>query len=267
MDRIGNIAKSFNIRIPDTVNDNKSPVQRIIDTENARRLNSSIYNCDICGNKRYIQKVKKHENGFEETVTVHCECMPKYKALKQARENGFDEKNGWDSYQTKYPWQKTVKEKALSFVENSKNEWFFISGQSGSGKTLICSIIAQKLLIDKGKEVLFISWMDYIAKIKRLAMNKEIDTLNAEINRVKKVEILFIDDLLKNSAAADMNYLFEIINWRYSADLQTIISTERTPAEFGQSDEAIYGRIAEKSKRYLVAITPGEGKNQRLNRN
>lgn len=267
MEKIGNLIETLNVNLPEIkeFENTESPLQRLVDMHNAEKRKSSIYNCDICGNKRYIEKVRKNEYGYEEIITVECECLPEVKALIQAQKNGFAKQSGWDSYQTNYPWQQFVKKKAQSFVENSKNEWFFISGQSGSGKTLICSIIANELLIGKGKNVLFISWMDFIAKIKRLAMNREIDELNAEIARAKKAEILFIDDLLKNSAAADMNYLFEIINWRYSADLQTIISTERTPTEFGQSDEAIYGRIAEKSKKYIVAITPGEGKNQRLN--
>lgn len=62
---------------------------------------------------------------------------------------------------------------------------------------------------------------------------------------------MYIDDLFKSGdqpTAADINYAFEIINFRYNnPKLLTIISAELTEGELLDVDEAIGGRIYERS--------------------
>ena len=94
---------------------------------------------------------------------------------------------------------------------------------------------------------------------------------------LKKAEVLYIDDLFKGGrdmdgnykppTPADINAAFEIINYRYnSPDLITIISSERILAELNDIDEAIAGRIAEKSKPngYCINLKRDAEKNWRM---
>ena len=84
------------------------------------------------------------------------------------------------------------------------------------------------------------------------------------IDRFKKAEVLYIDDLFKTGrnpdgsepkpTAADINAAFEIINYRYNNPaLLTIISSELNEDELLDIDEAVGGRIFERSKSISIA--------------
>lgn len=49
-------------------------------------------------------------------------------------------------YRTNTEQRATIKRTAERFVEETGNDWFFIGGQIGSGKTHICTAIVGKLL-------------------------------------------------------------------------------------------------------------------------
>ena len=76
--------------------------------------------------------------------------------------------------------------------------------------------------------------------------------------------MLYIDDLFKTGkdkydavvkpSVADINYAFEIINYRYNnPKLLTIISSELSEEELLDIDEAIGGRIYERAKTFTIA--------------
>jgi hypothetical protein len=94
---------------------------------------------------------------------------------------------------------------------------------------------------------------------------------------LKNADVLYIDDLFKNGkddfgtvkqpTPADINAAFEIINYRYNNPGKiTIISSERTLIEMNAIDEAIAGRIAEKSKAggYCINLAKDGKKNWRM---
>ena len=151
-------------------------------------------------------------------------------------------------------------------LENVKTyDWYFIGGQSGAGKTHICSAIANQLL-DNGSKVEYMLWNDKVAKLK--AIQLEHDTYSREINKLKSVEVLYIDDLFKTKdgiepSSADIKIAFEIFNWRYNNKLKTIISTEKTIMEIEQIDEAIAGRIAERAGKFALNIAKDDKRNYR----
>ena len=94
------------------------------------------------------------------------------------------------------------------------------------------------------------------------------------IDRFKKAEVLYIDDLFKTGKApdgsvlkitgADVNVAFEIINYRYNNPaLVTIISSELTEDEILDIDEATGGRIYERAKK-AFSIGKDRKKNYRI---
>ena len=90
----------------------------------------------------------------------------------------------------------------------------------------------------------------WIRLAERLKFMDDKERKEETINELIKVDVLYLDDLLKGNAApsdADIRLLFEIINGRYLGSRKiTIISSELTLKELMSIDEAIAGRIAER---------------------
>ena len=93
------------------------------------------------------------------------------------------------------------------------------------------------------------------------------------MKKYQNAPILFIDDLFKVSKAADgscippvadVNIAFDILNYRYTKRLTTIISTERSPAELVEIAEATGGRIVEMAQGNTYCIEKKPGRNYRL---
>lgn len=114
-------------------------------------------------------------------------------------------------------------------------------------------------------------WRDDVSRIKAVANQGE--EYNAAIAPYKHAELLYIDDLFKTGRSfdsrsprpttADVNVAFEILNYRYTAKLPTIVSSECVLDDLIQIDESLAGRIAERAKN-LFELGPDRGKNHRL---
>ena len=107
--------------------------------------NLPYINCDICKNKGYIAELDTDLN----EIRVECKCMSKRKSIKNLELSGLGnliKKYTFNAYETSKPWQSEIKKKALLFTENSGDSWFYAAGQSGSGKTHICTAICTSLM-------------------------------------------------------------------------------------------------------------------------
>lgn len=251
---------------PITEEGKKQLVQMRVDSYNKSKGALTEVDCPICNNKGHIMKIRNNElYGLEEYV-IECECMERRKLLYKARKSGLGKylKKTFNDYEAEEQWQTDIKQKAISFCEADNKEWFVILGQSGAGKTLICSIIANDYLFNKNKSVVYITWTDFISRLKRDLMSDNANAVSKYIDEVKNAEILFIDELLKKYNETDLKYIIEIINYRCTAELKTIISSERTAAELLDIDEATFGRMVEESGRYITNIKKDRKKNYRL---
>ena len=89
---------------------------------------------------------------------------------------------------------------------------------------------------------------------------------SSEINRYKKAQVLFIDDFLKGKITeADVNIVYEIVNYRYNNKLPVIISTEKTLDDLINFDEAIGSRLIEMCSGHIIVFS-GKKLNYRLYR-
>ena len=76
--------------------------------------------------------------------------------------------------------------------------------------------------------------------------------------------MLYIYDLLKGKPTeADLNILYELINYRYMHNKPMIISTEKLPDELIDFDEAVGSRIIEMCRGNMVVLQ-GKELNYRL---
>lgn len=226
------------------------------------------YNCPICRNKGYIAALVENEDGSYSHAIRDCRCAETRRSILRMQRSGLKDviqKYTFDRFEATEPWQKTIKAAAVEYARNPEG-WFALCGQSGSGKSHLCTAICRELLL-RGEQVLYMLWRDDIAKIKQAAMGSQFDDeaieLHRLLNKFKTVKNLYIDDFFKtgktaeNTAqrptVADINYAFEIINYRYNnPGLITIISTELTEDELLDIDEAIGGRIYERAKAFSI---------------
>ena len=242
-------------------------LQRQVDSYNNKEGNLTELDCPICKNKGHIQKIV-FSDMYQENIVVmaECECMGKRKVIRKAKKSGLGEylKKRFDDYIATDDWQKDIKRKAIEYCKSENNYWFVTLGQSGAGKTLISCIISNYLLLKQDKSVVYITWTDFISKLKRDIMSDASNEVSNYLDHIKNVEVLYIDELLKKYTEADLKYVIEIINYRYTNNLKTIISSERTIDELLNIDEATVGRIIEKADRFIVNIPKDKRKNYRL---
>ncbi len=218
-------------------------------------------NCDICHNKGDIH-FKKGNYIFSQ----QCECMQRRITIRRAKNSGLGEyltKRSSD-YKINNEWQQYNFNLMVDYCKNDSKLWFAALGQSGSGKTLLCSIIANHLLYNLGKNVTYITWTDFISRLKRDLMGDNSNAVSEYLDEIKNIEILFIDELLKKYNETDLKYIIEIINYRYTNNLKTIITSERSINELLDIDEATFGRLIEKCEKYVIDIPKDRSKNYRL---
>lgn len=181
-----------------------------------------------------------------------CECMKKRRSLKRIRESGLADlfpRYTFENYKTPDAERRKLKERALAYCNDSP-AWLYIAGNSGSGKSHLCTAICAKLI--DSVEIYFMSWRDESRTLK--AEVNESESYEKRISKLKTVDLLYIDDFLKNSETdADIRIAFEILNARYvNTKLRTIISSEKSIEEILNRDEALGGRIYERSRGYLL---------------
>ena len=236
------------------------------------------YQCDICKNKGLVAVVTQNQQfGYWMETMLNCKCCRVRNAIRRLNRSGLKNRVKectFERYEAQEGWQQTIKAKAQQFASSGGDDWFFIGGQSGAGKTHICTAAAIARL-KQGKELRYMEWREEVPKIK--ASITEAAKYAEMMHELKTVDVLYIDDLFKNGrapdgnialpTAADINLAFEIINYRCNQpELITIISSERTLAELVEIDEAVAGRIAQRSKKngYCINLKRDSRKNWRM---
>lgn len=226
--------------------------------------NEDGIDCKVCKNKGWIQYVSK--DGY---LTVkQCECVAKRNTYKKAINSGLGEylNKKLPDYKVESDWQQKCKDKVKDYMiyHSHDNIWFMACGTSGCGKTLLGSIIANNLLFNCGRKVLYLIWTDFISRLKRDMMSDLSGTVSDYLEEVKKVDVLFLDEVIKKYNETDLKYLIEIINYRYTNNLKTIITSERMIEDLLDIDEATFGRVVERCTGYIINIPKDRKKNYRL---
>lgn len=234
--------------------------------ENAKEGDLKGYDCRKCKNKGYIVKVIDGEQ-----IQQRCTCLNVRKSLKRIEESGLKpllDRGTFENYIATEDWQKHALSLSQNYVEYGENKWLFFGGQSGSGKTMLCTAVSGELL-KRGNALKYMMWRDESTKIK--AIVNDASQYTRMVDDLKSVDILYIDDFLKTQqgqmpTSADINLAYEILNYRDVHNLRTIISTERMIGDIIALDEALGGRIDDRTKGYQMNIAKDRNKNYRLRR-
>lgn len=153
--------------------------------------------------------------------------------------------------------------KSFDEVRNTRRNGAALLGQPGAGKTHLLMAVANNLMQKKGVPVLYFPYVEGFNDLK-----DDFDKLEEKLERMKRVDVLFIDDLFKPAKgkprATDwqVEQTYAVINHRYLNHKPILISSELTVDQLCDVDEALGTRIYEMCKDFTVVV---QGDRKQLN--
>ena len=146
-------------RNSDTVLTPESYDQMRCDWYNQSEGSLTGYNCPKCRNKGSIAYL---QDGME----MHrvCECMAIRQNQSNITQSGLSDAirtKTFDAYQCKESWQTALKENVMHYAEKNRPQWLYIGGQSGAGKTHLCTAVCG-VLLQRGLQVRYEMWLSLI---------------------------------------------------------------------------------------------------------
>lgn len=230
--------------------------------------------CHICGTKCGWDDIGEDSHGYHYVAPCVCQQMAAVKNnIEKSGLSSIMQEYTFDAFQTDNEYRRIMAQTAaayvqeyLSAVQYAKKPWMFIGGQTGCGKTHICTAAVGKLLSENVPCV----YMEWIKDAGRLKASVN-DTEHAKfVERYTEPDVLYIDDLFKckNGAVpsdAEIRLAFDILNTRYTRNKATIISSEWSLPKLMEQDQATFSRVNERCKGFSVYINDDVTKNWRLN--
>ena len=243
-----------------------------VENYNSTIGNLKYVDCPACKNKGYIAIIENEEVKYKA-----CRCIKQRKISQQLENCGINvesqKKFTFDNFYTHELWQLRLKETAIKYVNEFDKKWFCVSSITGSGKTMLCTIIFLELLKKgySGKYMLWKEEVPFLINNKRSFYENLQQKYEDKMNELKNVDILYVDDLLKlvnqRDLSDNLEMLYDIVNSRYIKNKVTIISTELSKKEIEYLDMAIAGRIQEKCCKYWLSLINDTNRNQRIAKN
>lgn len=221
--------------------------------------------CPECKNRGNYQFLDNDGN----RVLRECKCMAQRRYINMMQNAGLGdlyEKCTFDRYTVSTDWQKRNKDSAMRYAAQDSDGWFLFAGASGCGKTHLCTAICSELA-KRGRGVRYIQWRRLFDRLIQTRFKEtEQDQLFRECT---DADVLYLDDFLKTpkniEPSPDMlSYALEIVDARYKADKRTIFSTEFMIDEIISFDEALGGRIREKTNGNRIMNLREKGRNYRM---
>ena len=237
--------------------------------------------CKKCGDTKWKPQKDRYGNYKTNTVgmilEMPCNCLIEKQNIKMLKRAGLLERvkaNTFAKYVPKNDKQKEAKKKVIQFTKDFKDNWLVLTGMTGAGKTHLAvaawneiqKVNAEKGIV-KGIRAEMIVYNDLIAKI---ALGKRFDEEESSfevIERYKHVSILLIDDLFRDNVNKEpVEWIFQILNYRYDNKLPTIITTNHDYFELERINETIHGRMFERTQHriYWVHFEKDKKTNHRL---
>ncbi|MGE7621725.1 ATP-binding protein [Viridibacillus sp. NPDC096237] len=241
------------------------------------------YKCTKCRDKGgYIETrtADVFDNGVferDEPVWVECECMKIKKINRLMKSSQITEefqKMTFENFHTEGYSPKVEKMYDTAFkycqnfkgIQNTRSNSIAFLGQPGVGKTHLLSAVANGMIT---RLIVPTMYFPYVEGMEDLKSNFE--RLANKLQRLKTVDVLFIDDLFKPVSSPNtknplepikvpratqwqVEKMFEVVNYRYLNNKPLLISSELGFDEMFAIDEALCTRIFEMCQDYIVTI-------------
>ena len=225
--------------------------------------------------KKENKQVEEYEKVIEDGKVKMTNKKTKHKKLMDVKRellkselyklHNFN-KYSFSSFKAEQPYQLHMLQKAKQFVSEPSGT-FLIAGQTGVGKSHICTAMFKDLIL-KGYKTKYIVWQEELDRIKYLDYGRD-----GAVKELGEVDVLYIDDFFKassndgNVSESDKRVTNNIINMRYTRNLITIISTEYSYNEIAVQHESLAGRLLEmtdtENGNYFILINRKKGRNYR----
>lgn len=198
------------------------------------------------------------EDGYR--VAKYCEHYRENEILFDISHSGltkYMERCELSNYIVTDKVQEDVKRIVTSYVDQLRKAvtngtevpWLLLSGHYGMGKTHLATA-AFKEAIRAGLTSRPMYYVEDIQTLKNSYYGKGgRDDL---LTMFKTVPLLFIDEFMKTFTTADAPIIIDLINYRYSKELPTIITTELQPREIMLKLSSTMDRILEKTQKKFL---------------
>lgn len=243
----------------------------LCEQENARRIERKDPfdfrdDCPLCGNKG---QVLRWDRELQMRTVSTCKCEYTRRSLEVLSSSGvcsnWEEKT-LQSFRAVEPWQRSFKKNIAEYISNGKG-WLYVAGQSGCGKTHLCTAAFAELVKD-GRFGRYVTWLSLMQKLEAAYYSDE--AYQDVMKPLTNCRVLYLDDLFKGRNNADVSarefaHTMRLLNARYQrAEDITIISSEWRIERLAAFDEALAGRVVERCGRHIIQIARAEGRNYRF---
>lgn len=153
-------------------------------------------------------------------------------------------------------------ERAKEYADDPKG-WLLLKGGYGCGKTHLAAAIANERL-PKGLPTLFIVVPDLLDYLRSTySPNSEV-SYDERFESIRSSPLLILDDLGSQSATPwAQEKLFQLLNYRYNAQLPTVLTTNK---ELEEIDMRLRSRLADVTLCEIVAIQAPDFRQSGANR-
>jgi DNA replication protein DnaC len=140
---------------------------------------------------------------------------------------------------------------AREFAEEPDG-WLVLTGTYGCGKTHLAAAIAN-YQADQGNMFVFVVVPDLMDHLRATFGPRSTTTLDRRFEQIKGTPLLILDDLgTQNMTPWTREKLYQLINFRYNAELPTVITT---PELRDEMDERLRSRLMDRRLSTIYAIS------------
>ncbi len=141
-------------------------------------------------------------------------------------------------------------ERARTFAARPEG-WLVLRGGYGSGKTHLAAAIANRTVED-GRVVLFVTVPDLLDHLRSAFSPLSDQSYDERFEAVRTAPLLILDDLgTEHGTPWALEKLFQLLNYRYMAQLPTVITTNQ---ELEELDPRLRSRLADMDLVRIITI-------------